>query len=281
VGTEIKQSQLSPAEVLAGYDVVSQLYPHVPSLLLWRAWEYAAYQRYALVDPVVDIGCGNGRFFRLVWPQLQEATGVDMNPSVAEAARQSGVYRAVHVTPAHRLPLPRAHFASAFANCALEHMDDLDAVLGAICDCLRPGGTFLLSVVTDKFLDWRTLPPLIERVGEPQRASALQEAYRSYHHLVNPFAPRVWSERLERAGFEVIEHTPIMPELTSRLFLFLDHLWHVEAPDGELGIAMHRYLRQIERFPHGFRQVVAGMLEMESDWLCGSGAIFWTRRRRT
>jgi SAM-dependent methyltransferase len=275
----IKQARLSSAEVLAGYDAVSQLYTYVPSLLLWRAWEYAAYQRYPLPEPVLDVGCGDGRYFRLVWPEVRDVVGVDMDPTTVEGARRTGVYRTVHVAPAHRLPLAPESFASAFANCALEHMDHLDAVLDAIYRCLRPDGTFLLSVVTDKFLGWRTLPLLIEQIGEPERARSLQDAYQSYHHLVNPFAPEIWIEHLERAGFEVLEHIPIVPEMTSRLFLFLDHLWHVEGPDGELGTSLYQYLQQFQRFPQGFRQILAGMLDLEHDWLNSSGAVFWARRR--
>jgi SAM-dependent methyltransferase len=279
--THLQQRQLSPEAVLAGYDAVRRLYPHVPPLLLWRSWEYAAYQHYKLDQPVLDIGCGDGRYFQLVWPEVRDVIGVDMDADVADAARRSAVYREVVVAPAHRIPLPKESFASAFANCALEHMDHLDEVLAAIGNCLRPGGAFLLSVVTDKFLEWQTLPPLIERVGEPERARTLREAYRSYHHLVNPFAPDVWIERLEQAGFEVLEHTPIVPEITSRLFLLLDHLWHVEGLEGELGMGMHRYLRKFERFPQGFRQIIAGMLDMEHDWLTGSGAVLWVRKSAT
>jgi SAM-dependent methyltransferase len=279
VKTTIQQHQLTPEDVLKGYDAVCQLYPHVPSLLLWRSWEYAAYQRYSLREPALDIGCGDGRYFRLVWPNVRDVVGVDMDPGVAEGARRSGVYRAVHVTPAHRLSVVQDYFASAFANCALEHMDHLDEVLDSIYQRLLPDGTFLLSVVTDKFLDWRTLPSLIERLGDRAHAQALQDAYQSYHHLVNPFVPEVWIERLEQAGFEVVEHIPILPEMTSRLFLFLDHLWHVESPVGELGTALHHYLQQFEHFPRGFRQVLAGMLDIERDWQPGSGAVFWARRR--
>lgn len=39
------QRCLTVGEVLAGYDVVCRLYPHVPSLMLWRSWEYVAYQK--------------------------------------------------------------------------------------------------------------------------------------------------------------------------------------------------------------------------------------------
>jgi SAM-dependent methyltransferase len=279
VKIHLQQRQLSLEEVLTGYDAVKRLYPYIPSLLLWRSWEYAAYQHYTLDGPVLDIGCGDGRYFKLAWPQVRDVVGVDMDERVAAAARRSGVYREVVVAPAHQIPLPKESFASAFANCALEHMDHLDEVLGTISSCLHPGGTFLISVVTDKFLDWQTLPSLIEQVGEPKRAGELQGAYRSYHHLVNPFSPKVWIEHLDRAGFMVLEHTPIVPEMTSRLFLLLDHLWHVEGLDGELGMSMLRYLRKFERFPQGFRQIIAGLLDMEQDWLIGSGAVFWAQKK--
>jgi SAM-dependent methyltransferase len=276
----VKRTLLTSEEVLSGYDAVSQLYSHAPTSCIWRAWEYAAYQRYTLTEPVLDIGCGDGLFFRLVWPQLRGMVGVDIDAGVADAARQSGVYREVHVAPAHQLPLPAESLASAFANCSLEHMDYLPEVLSSICRSLRLGGPFLLSVVTDKFLEWATLPLLVDLVGEPERARALQADYETYHHLVNPFPLRVWVGHLEKAGFEVLEHIPIVPEMTSRFFLFLDHIWHVRRPGGDLGEMLLRYLAMIPNFPAAFRQLFAGVLQMEQDWAIGSGAIFWARRKR-
>lgn len=275
----MKQILLSEADVLSGYDTVSQLYPHIPSLVLWRAWEYAAYQRYTLSEPVLDIGCGDGRFFRLIWPQSGEVIGVDMDAYIAEMARQSGVYREVYVIPAHQLPLPGQNFASAYANCSLEHMDHLPQVLKGICQSLFPGGYFLFSAVTDKFLQWASLPLLVDKIGEPQRARTLQAEFEAYHHLVNPLPVQVWIECLEEAGFEVLEHTPILPELTSYLFLFLDHLWHVRRLGGELGDLLYPYLTALPRFPQAFRQILVGVLQMEKDWSIGSGAIFWARRK--
>jgi SAM-dependent methyltransferase len=91
---------------------------------IWRAWEYAAYQRFTLPEPVLDAGCGDGRFFRLVWPAVQDVIGVDMDSGVANWARQTGIYRAVHTTRANQLPFPPETFASAFANRSPEHMDE-------------------------------------------------------------------------------------------------------------------------------------------------------------
>lgn len=189
----------------------------------WWAWEYAVYQRYVLPEPVLDGSCGDGCFLRLVWPQIFDVIGVDVDPGAADMAQRSGIYSKVHIAPAHALAFEPERFASAFANCSLEHMDHLSEVLNRICRSLRPSGSFLVGVVTDKFLEWAMLPLLMDYVGEAACARALQADYEAYHHLVNRLPPEAWVEHLEKAGFEVLEHTPIVPELTSRLFLFLDH----------------------------------------------------------
>jgi SAM-dependent methyltransferase len=275
----MKTVVLSPEEVLAGYDDVSQLYPPVPPMSMWRAWECAAYRRYALPEPMLDVGCGDGAFFRLLWPEARDVVGVEMDPGVADAARRSGVYREVHVTPAHLAPLPAYGLAGAFANCSLEHMDHLPRVLRRVQASLRPGAPFLLSVVTQHFLEWATLPKLVAAVGEPARAQALQAEYERYHHLVSPLPPEVWSRHLGAAGFDVEEHVPILPELTSRLFLLLDHLWHVRRPPGEVGDVLPSYLAGLPGFPAAFRQVLAAVMQVEPNWSAGSGAIFLARKR--
>jgi SAM-dependent methyltransferase len=275
----IKQVLLSAEEVLKGYDAVSRLYPYIPPMSMWRAWEYAAYQRYQLMEPVLDIGCGDGQYFRLIWPNLKEVVGVDINPSVADVARKSGVYSEVHVMPADRLALSSGGFASAFANCSLEHMDNLSEVLSGISRCLRPGGLFLLSVVTDKLIEWSTLPALVREMGNPTHSELLLSEYKAYHHLVNPLSSDAWAEYLERSGFELVEYIPIVPEVFSRLFLFADHLWHIPKGSKELGNELFPYLTKLPSFPRAFRQVLAGILEMEHTWSSGSGAVYYARRR--
>ena len=52
------QTILSPNEILAGYDKVSILYPYVPPLSRWRAFEYAAYQKYQLSGRILDSAGG-------------------------------------------------------------------------------------------------------------------------------------------------------------------------------------------------------------------------------
>ena len=45
---------LHAKDVLHGYDKVATLYPYIPSLSHWRAWEYAAYQKCVLNGRILD-----------------------------------------------------------------------------------------------------------------------------------------------------------------------------------------------------------------------------------
>lgn len=270
---------LSSSEILSGYDAVSPLYPHIPPLSHWRAWEYAAYQPYKLDGRILDLGCGDGRYFRLIWPQTTDVVGVDMNPDVAELGRQSGVYRKVHVASAEKVPEADSSFDHVFANCSLEHMDRLDGVLAEIYRCLKPGGTLLCSVVTDRFVQWALLPNLVAMVGCDETATTLRKDFLNYHHLANPLPVAEWLDCFGRAGLITEQHVPILPRNNSGVFLLMDNLWHVKrAAGGEMGDVIFPFLSATPNFPGAFRKMFAGLLEMETDWQDCSGAVFLVRK---
>lgn len=260
---------------------MSVLYPYIPSLSHWRSWEYAAYQHYRLDGRILDLGCGDGRYFRLIWPQATNVVGVDMNPEVAESGRQSGVYCEVHVVPAHLVPEPDASFDHVFANCSLEHMDSLDAVLDEIHRCLKPGGTLLCSVVTDHLVRWSLLPNLVAMAGFEDAASVLQKDFFDYHHLTNPLSVDAWAQSFNRAGLIAEEHVPILPKHNSGMFLLMDGLWHAKRRGGgEMGDVIFPFLAANANFPGAFSKVIAGLLEMETDWQDCGGAVFLVRKSR-
>ncbi len=93
----MREVGVSQEEVLVGFDRLADMYGHVPPLIMWRAWELAAYCKYRLPEPVLDVGCGDGRFFRRVFPDIDVVVGVDLSETAVEAARRSGVYSAVQL----------------------------------------------------------------------------------------------------------------------------------------------------------------------------------------
>jgi len=263
-----------------GFGQVAQLYTHTPSMMIWRACEYAAYNRYMLPEPILDVGCGDGQYFRLVWPAIKNVVGVDIDVSALGAANISGVYSAVHNVPAVSMSFPPHSFASAFANCSLEHMDNVDVVLKNVCRVLQPGGKFLLSVTTDKFLEWTTLPQLMKVLKMPLIEEHLLEKYKAYHHLVSAFTPEVWANTLDEAGFDVLEHIPIVPEILGRFNMFTDMLWHVPLdPCGEFSSVLEPYFQGLNNFPEELGNIVRSLLNMEKSPHIAAGAVFMARKR--
>jgi len=275
----MKTKILEIREVLKGYDAVAPLYPYIPSLSHWRAWEYAAYKHCRLNGRVLDVGCGDGRYFNLIWPKLKHVTGIDMDPSAVTLGRASGIYETVHLGPAHVVPEASSSFDHAFANCSLEHMDHIDQVLGEINRCLKINGSLVCSVVSNRFEEWSLLSLLVKEAGFSEAAETLKAKFLDYHHLVNPLPVAQWVAAFQKAGFEADLHIPILPKANSSLFLLVDSLWHVHrGTGGELGDIIHPVLASNPRFPGGFRKVFEGLLEMETDWRDCSGAVFSVRK---
>lgn len=274
-----REITLESEEVLSGYDAVCALYPYVPPLSHWRAWEQAAYRKFKLSGRVLDLGCGDGRYFRLIWPNVDNVVGVDRDVGVADAGLRSGVYRDIHVVNAHEVPELSETFDHVFANCSLEHMDHLDAVLKEVQRCLKPGGSLICSVVTDRFLQWNVLSNLVSVAGFAEAATSLQKDFFEFHHLVNPLSADDWQQRFREAGLIPEVHIPILPKFNSGIFLLMDCLWHVKkSTGGELGDTVYPFLLENPKFPQAFRSVIAGLLEMEADWQDCSGAVFLVRK---
>jgi SAM-dependent methyltransferase len=271
----MKNTTLTIEEVLNGYDKVVELYPYIPSLSHWRAWECAAYRKFKLEGRGLDLGCGDGIFFRLIWPNAKDVVGVDMSLDAVNLAKKSGVYRAVHLTPAQKIDELDSSFDFVFANCSLEHMDHLDEVLLEIYRCLKPGGFLLCSVVTNRFVEWSSIPNLLDQINLKEKSKEIRSDFLDFHHLANPLRISEWKSAFEKFNFEVTEHIPILPKFNSEFFLLIDTLWHLKTSKGtEAGNSIYAYISKYEKFPIGFRKILEGLLEIESDWDDCSGAIF-------
>ena len=261
---------------------VERLYPHVLPLTLWRAWELALYRRYTLPETVLDLGCGDGRFFRQIWRRPPLADGVDFDEEVTHHARWVGIYRHVVAGAAQALPFADQSYAAVFSNCAFEHMSDIDRVLSEAARVLRPGGVFLFSVMTDKTVAWEMMKPLTQMLGVPERGSTLWHLYEAFHHLVNPLPKETWLAKLEAAGFAVVDAWPILPEPFARVFMLLDELWHLPDKDEqEWGNTLHTSFQQWPHYAEALRPIFQGLWALSPPHSSeeGAGLVVYARRK--
>ncbi len=277
----MKQRFLQPREVLRGIRTVGRLYASIPPLLLWRAWEWAAYRHYRLREPVLDLGSGDGRFFHLVWPRIRQVYGIDIAWNMCVQAQQNGIYRGVIHGSALKLPFPENTFASVFSNCAIEHVEDPATVFFEIHRVLRPNGYFLGSVVTAELEAWHMLPTLLDLLGLEQEAQQVWYQYRKYHNYTYFLSTEKWIQLLQQAGFSVLEIIPILPEGVARLFLLLDELWHVPRlrKQTDVGLRIQGYLHPRQKLAiTTIQHIVRGLLQLTPPPYRGIGVVLVAKR---
>ncbi len=156
----------------------------------------------AFARPMLDVGCGDGHFASVVFPQ---GIDVGIDPAIGDAreARGRAIYRMVVTASSLSVPFADATFASVLSNCVLEHIPDLDTTLSEVARVLRPGGLFVATVISHRFSDLFIPARPWSRLG----LSGAREAYvrwfnrkaRHYHFD----SPQTWIARLSRAGLTV------------------------------------------------------------------------------
>jgi len=170
----------------------------IPSLAAWRAAELKALRQFTFAPPVLEIGCGNGRFTSLLIERVD--WGIDVNPREVELCRRSSaLYRRLECMDARRLVFADGVFTTVFANCVVEHIPDLARVLGECRRVLRPGGAFIATV------------PLVEMNRHLLLESDWYARMRAQQlqHL-NLLTEEAWVKALIKAGFTRVRTTPYL-----------------------------------------------------------------------
>jgi SAM-dependent methyltransferase len=206
---------------------------HVPlNHAVWRASEAAVLAGVPMKRPILDIGCGDGLFARLLFKQRVDV-GVDLSISQLIKARESGAYERVETADATNLPFPDASFETVFSNCVLEHIPEVDLVCREAARVLRPGGTFVFTVPTDRFADFLFYPALLRSLRAPWLGRlyvrALNRVFRHYH----TDSPERWKRRLAQVGLTMEADWQVMP-------LALAALWDLLMPFAFVQIAAKR-----------------------------------------
>jgi len=181
------------------------------SLALERAIEARWISSLPLVDPVLDVGCGDGLFAERTFAR-RLAVGVDRNPVELAIARTQRIYRGLVAADAARLPFATGSFASVISNSVLEHLADLPATLGEIRRVMRGDARFWFSVPSPLYGKLLFHATVLRNAG-------LTALSRRYEELVNVklqknlhcYGVERWQDLLEQAGLRMVRHDSYLP----------------------------------------------------------------------
>src|SRR5689334_20980747 len=96
----------------------------------------------------LDVGCGEGRFCRMLKAAGVAATGIDPTPALLETAQRrdpDGDYRSGR---AEQLEFPDSNFDLVVSYITLVDIPDFRAAIREMARVLRPGGSLLIANLT-------------------------------------------------------------------------------------------------------------------------------------
>jgi SAM-dependent methyltransferase len=128
-----------------------------------KAWiadmgEHGDFGRRYVLDPVMlpralarrpqhalDVGCGEGRFCRLLRQQQVKVTGLDPTPGLLNVAKQRDPRGAYLQASAEAVPFPDSTFDLVIAYLTLIDIPDFRSAIAEMARVLTPGGTLLIA----------------------------------------------------------------------------------------------------------------------------------------
>ena len=112
---------------------------------------------------VLDLGCGNGRFYEFLLPKKVDYLGVDNNPHQLEIGRE--MYPQAHFDLADMMEYdaPAASFDNVFSIAAFHHLPGVQTrrhVVNQLHKILKPNGVLILTVWN--LFQWKYLSDLLK-----------------------------------------------------------------------------------------------------------------------
>ena len=201
--TDVTIAPPQPPHLERGLDTFEQQLRELPAFrALLRAVEVRCYAELPMPRPVLDLGCGDGHFASVAFPQRLDV-GLDPWWGPLQEARQQQSHAMLNHADGARMPYPAAAFATVVSNSVLEHIPQVEPVLAEVARVLRPGGGFYFCVPGLNFRRFLSVGRALDAVG----LHGLAEAYRrlfdriARHRYYDDAAG--WQQRLERAGLRL------------------------------------------------------------------------------
>jgi len=158
-------------------------------------------------DKVLDLGCGNGRLYKILKNKEVEYIGVDISKKLIEIARKNYPKTRFLVADALNLSFLKSSFDLIFAIAFLHHIPSKTLQLRVLKNCfkvLKENGLIILSVwnlLQPHLLLKYKIRPFSKDVYIPWKSKTNKILKRYYHVFTKGELQRL----VKKAGFKIIE----------------------------------------------------------------------------
>ncbi len=211
-------------------EVFVNYYTETPlSLAAERTQEVQVFRRIELIEPTLDIGCGDGIFAKNAFND-QLSCGLDLNNRELEVARKSDSYQTLVLANASDIPFRDGEFKTVISNSVMEHMDNLDQVLDEIYRVLSDDGALHVTIPTEKFEKYSNVFLALNALNLKSLSQKYAKFYNKFWRHKNVKSKDTWESFFREHNFVVMESFNYNSKSQTRLNDFLAWL----APHGWL-----------------------------------------------
>lgn len=172
------------------------------ALAVERSWEVELLSRESFVHPILDIGCGEGIFGKILTTTPIDF-GLDPNARELSRAKKHGAYEQLIHASGNSIPLENESIHTVISNSTLEHIRNLDEVISEIHRVLKNTGHLYVTLPTNKFDHYAIIPMVFDKFGLTTLSSRYRKQFNRFWAHYNFMHPDEWEQYFRSRGFVV------------------------------------------------------------------------------
>lgn len=177
---------------------IENFYKH-PAIIFYRQIETECIKRVMkgrkIKSPSLDLGCGDGKITNYLFGKVFDY-GLDIDEvGDVKIARKNKIYKKILIEDATKISLKDNSLNFIFSNSVIEHIPDIDKVLGEVSRTMKKNGYFLMSVPTDNFKKNLFFSNPIY--------SYFRNKMLNHHHLYNH---KKWEKLLKKNNLKIVKY---------------------------------------------------------------------------
>jgi len=173
-------------------------------LALERTWECQILASKPMLAPLLDIGCGEGVFAKVLFRDLIDL-GIDPQTQEIVRAKELGQYKELLQCYGDKIPREAGSFKTILSNSVLEHIPDLKPVLIEAHRLLATDGDMYITVPTNYFDHYSFLYQTLSFFKLNGLAEKFRMFFNNFWAHYHYFDKTGWISYLNSVGFDVIE----------------------------------------------------------------------------
>lgn len=271
-------SSVAESAIKTNSDIVFDYIAMAPLALAFeRVMECRILAQQTFERPMLDIGCGEGLFAKILFSE-QVDTGIDPNLRELARARELGAYAELIECRGDAIPKADGSYRTILSNSVIEHIPDIQPVLLEAHRLLAPGGCMYLTVPSNRFEEYTWISQFLGALGLESMRRRFGVFFNRFWAHYHYYSLEHWRKIAETAGFEVIEAHTYGPR---RACLLNDFLVAFSVPE----YLTKKFLNRWTLFPRLRRVILApfallGSLILRGAEKCEAGGLVFLSLRK-